>query len=109
MSRRLKNRPRIAPGTRSPIHAVHALLPTTPRMLATVTTMTNVASAATSESPRNGTASIGSHTSREVPMEATASGLAPRRCVSQAAGSCSTCAATGSAVSRPMVTALAPR
>jgi len=38
--RRLKNRPRIALGTSSPIHAVHALLPTTPKTAASATTAT---------------------------------------------------------------------
>lgn len=107
--RRPKKRPRIAPGMRSPIHAVHALPPMTPRIVASVTIATNAARAVAGGSWTKGTAIRGSHTRREAPTAAMASRLAPKRCVSQAAGSWMTCAATGSAVSSPMVTGLAPR
>jgi len=107
--RRPKNRPRIVPGIRSPIHAVQALPPMTPRIVATVTMATNAVSAVPGVRWTKGTAINGSHIMREAPTAAMARRLAPKRWVSHAAGSCTICAATGSAVSRPIVTGLAPR
>ena len=75
--RRLKNRPRIAPGTRSPIHAVHALFPITPKTAAIATTPTKTCSAVPADTLTKGSAIMGSQTSRAAPIPATATALGP--------------------------------
>ena len=72
---------------RSPIQAVQALPPTTPRIVAAVTIATNAASAVDGANWMNGTAISGSHIRRDAPTAVMANRFAPNRWVSQAAGS----------------------
>src|SRR5205809_1933532 len=107
--RRLKKRPRILPGTRSPIHAVQALLPRTPRIAAAATTTTKSWSFVSVVSRTNGSTTMGSQMSRAAPIVMTATTLGPKLRVSHAPGSCRTWEARGSAPTSPMTSGVAPR
>src|SRR6185436_4815771 len=107
--RRPKKRPRTEAGTRSPIHAIQALLPITARTAVTAMSAMNSWRRVASLTGRYGKATRGRYTSREAPTAATASRFRPTTCVSHAAGMLSTLQATGSAPSSPITTGLAPR
>jgi hypothetical protein len=107
--RRPKKRPRTEAGTRSLIHAIHALLPMTARTVVTATRVMKKRRRVASPRDRKGKATSGKYTSRDAPMAATASRLRPTKCVSQAAGRLRTLQATGSAARSPMTSGLAPR
>jgi len=99
----------MALGTSSPIHAVHALFPMTPKIAASATTATKTRSAVGADHGMNGSAIIGSHTSRDAAIAVTATILGPNAWVSQAPGSWTIWAASGSAPMSPMARGLAPR
>ena len=80
--RRPKKRPRTEAGTRSLIHAIHALLPMTARTVVTATRVMKKRRRVASPRDRKGKATSGKYTSRDAPMAATASRLRPTKCVS---------------------------
>src|SRR5262249_35109321 len=84
--RRPKKRPRTEAGTRSLIHAIHALLPMTARTAVTATSVMKSRRRVASPRERKGKATSGRYTRRDAPMAATASGLRPATCGRPAGG-----------------------
>src|SRR3989442_8349288 len=99
----------MAPGTSSPIHAVHALFPITPNTAASATTPTRTWRAVPAGNSTNGNATIGSQSSREAPIAAIETSYGPTVRVSHAPGTWRICAAKGSAARSPIVNGLARR
>ena len=107
--RRPKYRPRIRSGTISLIHVVQALLPATPRSEMAAATASRTARCSASDSGNHGKAASTSGSWRATPMVHSAVRRLPWTCVSHAEGICTSCAAKGSAPSRPTRTGASPR
>ena len=109
MVRRPTKRPRMRSGTRSPIQATQALLPTTLKIVLTATMARNRWSFVDASTLSVGSASRGRKVSREMPMAQSVTALRLRALVNQAAGRLTTWAPSGRAPRKPITAALAPR